>query len=302
MARDLLSGLPGATSDAVVSTTIDGVITEWNDAASVIWGYQADEVIGRDASMLVPEALRRSHPWRDKWSGSSHEAGGPPFMFDIQTKEGAITLVEMSRLSWETETRRGITCFIRDMASGDARARLALMRGKLTLVQVAARLSYWEWSLKSQALICTFDPVKIFGLRYEFLDNWTKFLAQIHEEDRPGFVRSIEQLRGSTGAISLEVRLVVGPDRPTWISVNGCVVQESAPTADERFIALIGDVTEKKAEELVLRSALEAADAANRAKSQFLANISHELRTPVTVISGFLDLFISREKLDEVAR
>ena len=42
-----------------------------------------------------------------------------------------------------------------------------------------------------------------------------------------------------------------------------------------------------------LKSAKEAAEAANRAKSEFLANMSHEIRTPMNAVLGFTDLLMS---------
>ncbi len=68
-----LGAIVASSNDAIIGMTLDGTITDWNSAATTLFGYQEEEVVGRPVTVLYPperigeeaallQQLRRGEP------------------------------------------------------------------------------------------------------------------------------------------------------------------------------------------------------------------------------------------------
>jgi PAS domain S-box-containing protein len=58
LAASWLAAIIESADDAIISKTLDGIITSWNTGAMKIFGYTAEETVGKSVTMLIPDELK----------------------------------------------------------------------------------------------------------------------------------------------------------------------------------------------------------------------------------------------------
>ena len=297
-----LAAIVDSSDDAIVSKTLDGIITSWNGAAERLFGYSAQEAVGRSITLIIPaERLAEEDQVL-----ASIRAGRRIEHFETVrvTKDGRHVPVSLTISPVKDSTGRiiGAAKIARDISEQ--------RRAQITQARLAAIVDSSDDAIVSktlQGVITSWNASaeRIFGwsaaeavgqhitliIPPEYHAEETQVLARLARGERIGHFETVRQRKDGS---RLPVSLTVSPIR----DATGTVVGASKVARDISERRLV-----EHARQLLLEQEQKArseAEALNRSKDQFLATLSHELRTPLNAIYGWARMFMEG-RLDPAA-
>ncbi|MCC7021323.1 MAG: PAS domain S-box protein [Thermomicrobiales bacterium] len=269
----------------------DNPIIDVNPAFEAMSGYGREEVIGRNCRFLQGPFT----DWAVKLRIRDAIARGHDVTATILNyrKDGSSFWNEL-HIAGVRDEAGALTHFVG--IQNDVTERVEALA---TLLESEARLrGVWESTQDAMVLtdpeggILAANPAygELYGIAPAALVGQS-FAVVMPEGEREAAVTTYRaSFAGpdSRRTYDLRVRRADGSEREVEVRSDFIEIEGER----QAMISALRDVTDRKRLEQSLRRALEAAQAATRAKSLFLSMMSHELRTPLQAVLGYADLLL----------
>lgn len=160
------------------------------------------------------------------------------------------------------------------------------------LLVEAVQVIIWRKNLSSSAFnFVNQEAESLLGYSSEqWIANPTFWIDHIHPDDRAQVESCCRTAEQENVPQKFEHRIMTARGETVWLRSLIRVI--SAETQSSEMVGVMVDISERK-------RAQEAAEAGNRAKSEFLDNMSHEFRTPMNGVLGMAELLLDTNLADE---
>ena len=188
----------------------------------------------------------------------------------------------------------------------EARTKTERLLGNFTNLYDYAPAGYFTLDPEGIIRAANQTGAEVLGVKHSQLVG-RRFEHFVSPQTRPDFHKFLEKLLAGTPSGAHEIALLGEGISTHYIQIEAMAAAASA----QEFCIVVTDITERKRTEDELRKAKKAvktmrmakelAESATRAKSQFLAVMSHELRNQMCGIHGLLQIALG-EELDPKVR
>lgn len=289
-----LSEIVNTSDDAIISKTMQGVITSWNPAAEVLFGYPKDEVIGKHISLIIPaermaeenmimdiisrgEKIQHFETIRIAKDGS--EKSLSITISPIKNHEDKIIgASNVSRdISAQKATEKNLATLAAIVDSSDDAIISKTLEGIITSWNSAAgeMFDYTEEEVIGRHISLIIPPDRI--------EEESMIIENIREGRK---IDHFETVRMSKSGKRKNISLTVSPIK----NAEGKIIGASKIARDVDFKVF----AEQQREHFIKRL-----QELNEYKDEFMVMASHELKTPLTVILANLQILQELIKDDQ---